>query len=283
MSEAGDQFGSALVAGDFNNDGRDDLAIGVANESIGPRIGAGAVNILRGSAAGLNTVSDQLWHQNSANIQGVAEIGDNFGASLSSGDYNDDGYQDLAIGVVNEDIGTRRNAGAVNVIYGSNAGLRSFNNRVWHENSPGIVGLSEAGDNFGSSLVSGDFNGNGVTDLAIGTPGEDVGLIRSAGQINIMFGSAIVGLTANGDQAWTQNSAGIQGVSEAFDEFGTSLAAADFNVDGYTDVAIGTPLEAVGAVQGAGIIQVIRGGVAGLTPNGDQLFQSSQRRYFGCR
>jgi hypothetical protein len=43
--------------------------------------------------------------------------------SLSSSDFNQDGFADLAIGVSGEDIGGIGNAGAVNVLYGSASGL----------------------------------------------------------------------------------------------------------------------------------------------------------------
>ncbi|MBD2519357.1 FG-GAP repeat protein, partial [Nostoc sp. FACHB-973] len=59
----------------------------------------------------------------------------------------------------------------------------------------GIEGVAEASDGFGSSLKTGDFNNDGFADLAIGVPGEDVGLISNAGTVNILYGSAR-GLTA---------------------------------------------------------------------------------------
>ena len=43
-------------------------------------------------------------------------------------------------------------AGAVNVIYGSAAGLTATDNQLWHQNSSGIADAAEAGDHFGGSL-----------------------------------------------------------------------------------------------------------------------------------
>ena len=79
-------------------------------------------------------------------------------------DFNGDGYADLAIGVPAEDVGTLLNAGAVNVIYGSSSGLsatKAKTNPLWTQNSGGIADLAEAGDQFGSSLATGDFNNDG--------------------------------------------------------------------------------------------------------------------------
>jgi len=67
-----------------------------------------------------------------------------FGYSLATGDFNDDGYDDLAIGVPSEDLNdpTIQDMGAVNVIYGSASGLSatSIPDQSWHQGSVGIKG-----------------------------------------------------------------------------------------------------------------------------------------------
>ena len=57
-------------------------------------------------------------HQYSTGIVEEAEIGDLFGRSLSSDDYNNDGYAELAIGVPQVSVFSVPFAGAVNVLYG---------------------------------------------------------------------------------------------------------------------------------------------------------------------
>ena len=135
----GRQFASALASGDFNNDGFDDLALGVRGEDIGAVANAGAVNVLRGSGAGLTAAGDQIWHQDSAGILDVAESGDAFGSALAVGDFNNDGFDDLAVGAHDEDVGTVANAGALNVLRGSAAGLTAAGNQIWHQDSAGIA------------------------------------------------------------------------------------------------------------------------------------------------
>jgi hypothetical protein len=77
----------SLASGDFNSDGKDELAVGVPLENIGTESDGGAVNVLYGSSSGLQTSSpsDQFWHQNSPGIQDSPEDGDIFGAALSKG------------------------------------------------------------------------------------------------------------------------------------------------------------------------------------------------------
>jgi hypothetical protein len=87
-------------------------------------------------------------------IEEIAESSDELGRSLTSGDFNGDGFDDLAIGVPREDIGNIQNAGAVNVIYGTQGvGLTAAGNQVWHQDSPGILEVAEDGDDLGRSLT----------------------------------------------------------------------------------------------------------------------------------
>ncbi|BAZ53432.1 putative outer membrane adhesin [Nostoc sp. NIES-4103] len=270
-AEASDGFGNSLAVGDFNSDGKDDLAIGVSGEDIGTIANAGAVNVIYGSNTGLTSTGNQIWDQDSTNIEGAAEASDLFGTSLAVGDFNGDGKDDLAIGVSGEDIGTIANAGAVNVIYGSNTGLTSTGNQIWDQDSTNIEGAAEASDLFGTSLAVGDFNGDGKDDLAIGVSGEDVGTIANAGAVNVIYGSN-TGLTSTGDQIWDQDSTNIEGAAEASDGFGTSLAVGDFNGDGKDDLAIGVSGEDIGTITNAGAVNVIYGSSTGLTSTRNQLW-----------
>jgi disulfide bond formation protein DsbB len=263
------------VYGDFDNDGYDDLAIGVQNEGIGTADGAGAVNVLYGSSSGLSSVGNQMWHQNSPGILGLSETDDRFGSALSVGDFDNDGYDDLVIGVPGEDIGTASSSGAVNILYGSSSGLSSTGNQMWHQNSPGILGISEDWDQFGRALASGDFDDDGYCDLAIGVSGEDIGSARWTGAVNVIYGSAS-GLSSAGNQLWHQNSPGIPGSCDEDDWFGRALASGDFNEDGYGDLAIGVVLEDVGTIAAAGIVHILYGSGSGLSASGNQIWHQNR-------
>jgi hypothetical protein len=90
--------------GDFNGDGRHDLAIAAPGESVHGVPGAGAVHVLYGTAVGVSAAGAQYLHQNASQTLGVAEPGDRFGETWLVGDFNGDGRDDLAVGVPGEDF-----------------------------------------------------------------------------------------------------------------------------------------------------------------------------------
>jgi hypothetical protein len=268
MAETGDRFGAALAAGDFNGDGRDDLAVGAPDEAIGSLAKAGAVNVIYAGSNGLSATGDQIWHQNTNGINGVAEADDRFGFALAVGDFNRDGRDDLAVGVPYEDAGFTFDSGAVNVIYGGASGLSATNDQIWDQNSTGIWSSVEAWDNFGMSLATGDFDGDGFDDLAVGVPMEDIGNKLDAGAVNLIRGSANR-LTGTGGQGWSQDQTGVLGVAGPFDNFGMSVVAGDFDGDGFDDLAIGVPGEDEITLD-AGQVNVLRGSAGMLSATRDQ-------------
>ena len=136
LAEADDQFGHALAVADFDADGFADLAVGVVGEDIGALASAGAVNLLPGSAAGLTAAGDQFWQQDSAGVLGVAAAGDQFGDALAAGDFDADGFADLAVGVFGENQAALFDVGAVNILPGSAAGLTAAGDQRWYPGQP---------------------------------------------------------------------------------------------------------------------------------------------------
>jgi hypothetical protein len=279
--DAYDHFGYALTVGDFDDDGYDDLAVGVPDSYAWPpdQDNAGVVQVIYGSAAGLTADRDELWAQTSNNVPGDAETNDRFGAALSTGDYNYDGYSDLAIGVPGETIDGISGAGAVNVIYGSASGLTTttYIPHMIHQNLSGVTDQAETTDYFGFALASGDFNSDTIDDLAVGIPDEDIptpgGNLTDAGAITVFHGAGygLVDTITNSadDHYWYADSNPyVEGALEEYDRFGHSLAAGDFNNDSYDDLAVGLPSETHGSGGGsilfAGAINVFHGSITGI-------------------
>ena len=180
LAQAGHRLGFALAAGDFDGDGRDDLAMSAASRNIGQLAQAGGVWVKLGPLP--IGGQQQFWDQsrifpgsttiNERDGDGTpTEAGDFFGAALAAGDFNADGRDDLAIGAPFEDVLVQRtatsfenvvDAGAVNVIYGSATGL-SLTGRApqfWNQQSINIEDDAEAGDRFGASLTAWNFGRN---------------------------------------------------------------------------------------------------------------------------
>ncbi|HUG81444.1 MAG TPA: hypothetical protein VML01_07260 [Bryobacterales bacterium] len=269
-NETADALGYSSVSGDFNNDGYPDLAIGAPGESIGNLTSAGSVHVIYGGATGLRAAGNQVWSQDTPGIQSAPEAGDAFGFSLASGDFDGDGYDDLAVGSVFESVGSEAMAGAVTIIRGGPGGLTADGNQLFSQETAGIEDSAEAGDRCGSALAAADFNHDGYADLAIGCPGEDL-TADDMGAVAVIYGSA-AGLAVEGNQLWHQESPGIEGVGEEGDAFGSALAAGDFNNDGFADLAIGVPVESVDTTAQAGAVNIIYGGMAGLTSDSDQIW-----------
>jgi hypothetical protein len=190
---------------------------------VDPLDNAGAVNVLYGGAAGLTGSGSQFFTQNTPGVGGTAEDGDLFGL-VTAGDFDGDRYADLAIGVLQESVGSIGNAGAVNVLYGGRAGLTGSGGQYFTQNTPGVASSAEQFDGFGRALAAGDFDGDRHADLAIGVPEEDVGSINAAGAVNVLYGGR-PGLAGSGSQFFTQNTPGVGSTAEDGDLFGFALAA----------------------------------------------------------
>ncbi|MFD0593161.1 hypothetical protein ACFQZ4_11920 [Catellatospora coxensis] len=167
----------------------------------------------------MTATGNQLFHQDSAGVDGVAEAGDAFGSDTACGDFNGSGHDELAIGIPRATVAGNVAAGAVAVAFGSGLGLSLLTSQVVSQGTLGVEGALEAGDSLGYALGTGDFDGNGRADLAAAAPGEAEGGLAGSGAVNVLYGSVLRLLTVN-DQIFTQNSTGIDGVASAYDRFG---------------------------------------------------------------
>ena len=265
-TEPGDLFGYALAVGYFDADGYADLAVGAPGEDWGATVDTGSVNVLYGTSTGLSDAGGETWSQNDASIDDSAEEYDQFGHALAAGDFDNDGYDDLAVGVPGESVEGKSSAGAVNVLYSASTGLLGVGSDFWHQEMPYVPDGPESGDRFGFALAAGDFDGNGCADLAVGVPDEGIGLVAEAGAVNVLHGTTM-GLSCDPPTFWHQGIWPGTAGEEENDRFGRVLAGGDFDGDGYDDLAIGVPYEDIGAKVDAGAVNVVYGSGSGLGDN----------------
>ena len=249
------RFGASIALGKFDSDHYTDIAVGAP----GLFDGAGAVYVIYGSPAGLShdVRHARIFYQDIVGVEDTRERGDQFGHSLAAGDFNDDGVDDLAVGVPGESIGSAAEAGAVNILYGSATGIEGTNGpsvRFLHQDLQAFSGLVEAGDRFGEALAAGNLGPlyDDGDDLVIGSPGEDVsatgGTAVDAGMAQVVFGSRMLGLdVVSGSDIGLGSNQALSSSARAMarGRVGSSLATGRFNtlpfVEELDDVAVGMP------------------------------------------
>lgn len=290
--EAGDAFGSALAVGDFDGDERADLAIGSPGEAVGALAGAGSVTVLYGEDLGVDTVRTLQLHQDVAGVPETAEADDRFGASLVTGDFLKDGYDDLAVGAPREDIlnimtGVHPDAGVVHLFAGSANGLTVANTALATADMFPPLEMAE-NQRFGEALLMGRFRDDDeglVTrqtggDLVIGVPGFSSPTRDQIGLVAVAYRSPD-GFFDPGQPRQLILASGIDAPGQEFDRFGMAFAAAPLTLSGggVQTLAIGAPHRSVGLgvdeIPDAGAVYMVPSDRdLGLQPGGGYMMQA---------
>jgi hypothetical protein len=261
----GVQTGIAAVAcGDLNGDGFIDAAVG-APTSGSSFITLGTAAVVYGSSETLAGAIVDLANPLASGLPLAPTLitGDSFhsffGQSLSAGDINGDGFDDLVVGAPREDTLTASDAGAAFIIPGSpnlpgqSIVIAGDPARAWK-----ILGAFD-NDSLGAAVACGDVDGDGLHDVIVGAPGFDalplggasLALIGpgdpepliDAGGVFVFYGSRLLGrpLGTLIDLAAEPADALLLG-SAAGDGFGFSAkSGADLNGDGFEDFVLGAP------------------------------------------
>ena len=264
-------FGKDLATGDFNGDGRPDLAAinggntfvyrgaitktGVtgsvtehdqettsfsADTLIAGNVTADSATdlVITGVVAGVDHPTTDAWF-----IQGGPTLAPGstlrFDASQWSSrpdgviaDFDQDGYGDIAIGNP-ADSGY---AGAVTIWPGGSSGPGAAYQRLTQATSD-VAGTPEAGDWLGDSISAADITGDGFPDLAVGVRSEAIGTVEGAGGMHLFMGGT-GGLTGTGSQWFSRATSGVPGAVTADDNFGGVVRLRDTDGDGHADLYI---------------------------------------------
>ncbi|MDD5306209.1 MAG: integrin alpha [Deltaproteobacteria bacterium] len=212
--QADAEFGRSVAsAGDVNGDGYGDVVVGAPYYDNG-QTDEGRAYVYYGSATGLAATANWIKESDQPNYA--------LGYSVSSaGDVNGDGYGDVIVGAPNP-TGNGNNNGFAYVFYGSASGLGVAAD--WTASVNPV--------NFGMSVATaGDVNGDGYSDVVIGSPRYGNGQTLE-GRAYVYHGSASGLATTAG---WGAES------NQASASYGWSVASAgDVNGDGYSDIVIGS-------------------------------------------
>jgi hypothetical protein len=289
---ATDAFGTALASGDFDADGRSDLAVGAP--------GRDHVSVLYGSAGGL--LSGR--RQQLAGARAARE-GRSFGYAAIARDLDGDGFADLVVTARTADH-SAPGSGALELVFGGPRGLRPASARM--------VSAPTQVTDFGRRIRSGDIDRDGHVDLVEGAiegrtgdghlsfcPGAPRGPVECRPVDNAGGTSSLAVADVNGDgfadivqgdagdagdggevRLWpggrrgpartplriTQTTRRVPGLDDPGDGFGATVETGDIDSDGYADIIVGAP----GEDDGAGSIVVVRGGRAGIAATGHTAF-----------
>ena len=260
---------SRLGVGDFNNDGKDDLVLGMPCRYPSYYC-AGGARVVFGNSVFPDTVDLEAPTVPVSVITADPWVDGGLGYNSTPSDFNGDGIDDLVIAAPDD------SPGEVYVIYGGPNFPMSLDLAVPSTAFTRIIdgGLGTAGTGWG--LASADVNEDGPEDLLIGSP---YGWPDNDGKVTLLFGQSsppdtLVLGSPGTQQARLVTNPGVEGT------LGQSVALADLDGDGEIDAAVSAPNRYWTECTCRGVIYIIRN-VQNLPPITNLDQSSSVARYIG--
>jgi hypothetical protein len=186
-----------------------------------------------------------------------------FGRSLASlGDFDGDGIGDMVIGSFRDDTGGT-DFGAVHITLMNADGTAKSRTKIAH-NLNGGPSLNYGGFGFSAANI-GDLDGDGVTDIAVGAPFDNVaGLSR--GVVHILRLNADGTVKTGGATRIDRNTPGLTLLDR--DYFGVSVTGlGDLDGDGVADIAVGARGDDTGGAE-RGAFYIVRMNANGTVKTG---------------
>lgn len=219
------------------------------------------------------TASAQVWEPGNRRIDDPEgpQLQALWGSVVAVGDFEGDGYADLAVGAPDRDQplggGFLEDSGEVSVWSGGPGGLATARD-LW------LYG-GAVDRQCGYALATGDFDGDGDDELVVSYPGDSSHGADHGGEVRVFDK---VGTAWGLDSIWYQGGP-IPVANEPFDQLGQSLAVGDFDFDGFDDLVIGVPGENIDpplpTALDAGAVAVVYGSPSGLSTSGVQYFHEA--------
>ena len=224
------------AAGDLNGDGIDDVAVGAPNANPNGLL-VGQVYVVYGSSdqIGASIEVENLGGTDGFAIDGV-EAGDGLGAAIdAAGDFNGDGFDDLLIAAPNATRDGVSFAGEAYVIFGGDE-IDNVVDLFTIDASQGMIIADRVPSNvLGHSVAGiGDLNGDGLSDIAVGTANHNGAFREELGYAFVVFGDS-----SPPAQISPEDLVGTNGfLVQASGAMSYVSGAGDFNGDGRVDLAI---------------------------------------------
>jgi len=252
-----DWFGDGVAGiGDLDGDGVPDLAVGAPGDDDGDGADKGAVWILFLRRDGLVDRYQKI-SARAGNFGGGLDPYEGFAAAVGAiGDIDGDGVGDLAVGVPYDDSGgsgVYTYPGSVWILFMNTDGTVKGQRKISKSNGV-LESKLNSGDMFGWDVTGmGDFDRDGVPDIAVGAPGDDDGKNKERGAFYLVY------LESDGApkavSKVSDTAGGFEGKLRSGDRFGASVAVVgDLNGDGVTDLCVGAPQDDDGSGDNSGAV-----------------------------
>ncbi|UCG16943.1 MAG: FG-GAP repeat protein, partial [Phycisphaerales bacterium] len=254
-----------LAAGDLDGDGYDEVLVGASESSGGV---TSRVYVVRGGPDAHRRDVMDLSSTSADQVVSAAQVDDNLGSSITTGDVNGDSIDDLLICASTADYGGRTDAGIAYLMYGGESFFASptrdlGNTTDWDVRFAGPVAYGDMGASL--SLGGGDshaaaigkLNNDGYGDIVLGVHLADAAATQ-AGRVYVVFGEEFASGTTLDLASGTSYDVVIYGAG-TYDETGDFVLTADITGDGLDELIIPNRYFSQYLFDSEGAVHIFRG------------------------